>query len=60
MIYWLMMGSLLGKLLYYQYETGLNEGSIFLWSNFSMLLGTLLSVLILTSATAYFAKKTLF
>jgi len=51
------MASLLGKLIYYQYETGLNEGAVFLWNNLSMMLGTVLSVLVLTSATVYLAKK---
>lgn len=56
-VYWLLIASLFGKLLYYQYETGLNEGSVFLWHNMTMVLGTILSLLVLASATAYFAKK---
>ncbi len=59
-VYLLLMGFLLIKLIYYQYETGLNAGPIFLWANLSMVLGTVLSILALASAVAFFAKKRVF
>ena len=59
-VYLLMFIALLAKLIYYQYESGLNTGSVFLWTNFSMVLGTILSLLVIVSATTYFSKKSRF